>query len=734
MSPLHGRSRISHLSSLRVVTGTALSVLMGEGIVRRAEAQTPPPASDAAAIRLPAISVEGGQGGYQVSVPSLSKLTQPLLDTPQSITVIPQQLMQDQGVTNMRDALRDVPGISLGAGEAGAQGDNLTIRGFSARNDFYLDGMRDFGSYYRDPFNLQAVEVLKGPSSVLFGRGSTGGAVNQVSKQPQLAPLTAGWIGFGTDGTKRFTSDIDRPIDGLEGAAVRLNVMGNLNGTAGRDVAEYRRFGIAPSISFGLGTDTRLTLSYLHQQEDNVPDYGVPWLFGSPAPVSTSNFYGFSNGDYLRTNVDIGTARIEHDINDSITVRDQFRYAAYGRAGRITEPQVAYLNPVARTAITPLGLLNVNRNMIAVQSEETFLQNQAEATARFRTGFLDHTVAAGFEIGQETSSPTRLTYANVPRTNLLYPDSSVPFLNVGRFNTSVDTTSNTLAFYVSDTIKLGEHWELLGGLRWDRFQTSYSQISTTALTNLGRTDSMPSWRAALVYKPLPNGSVYFAYGTSFNPSAESLSLATSSADLAPEENETYEVGTKWDVLDSRLTLNGALFQITKQNARVPDPNNSAFNILAGSQQVRGFELGATGNLTEAWQIYAGYAYLDSQVTSSSSAAVATIGEPLANTPMHTLSVWTAYQLPWHGIQIGGGLDFVSSRIASSSPNGTSGQIERAPGYYTLQAMAKYPISPGVELQVNGYNLTNQRYYDLLHPSHVVPGAGRAVLFSANFKL
>ncbi|MBN9561237.1 MAG: TonB-dependent siderophore receptor [Alphaproteobacteria bacterium] len=706
---------------------------MGEGIVRRADAQTPPPA-DAAAIQLPQVSVEGNQAGYQTSLPSLSKLTQPLLDTPQSISVIPQQLMQDQGVTNMRDALRNVPGISLGAGEAGAQGDNLTIRGFSARNDFYLDGMRDFGSYYRDPFNLQEVEVLKGPSSVLFGRGSTGGTVNQVSKQPQLAPITSGWIGFGTDGTKRFTSDINRSIDGLDGAAVRLNLMGDLNGTAGRDVAEFRRFGVAPSISFGLGTSTRLTLSYLHQQEDNIPDYGVPWLFGSPAPVPTSNFYGFANSDYLRTNVDIGTARLEHDITDSVTVRDQFRYGSYGRSGRITEPQVVYLNPVPLTQITPAALLSVNRNMIAVQSEETFLQNQAEVIARFRTGPLEHAMVAGLEFGQETSSPTRFTYANVPRTNLLYPDSSMPFLSAARFNTSVDTTSSTLAAYITDTIKLGEHWELLGGVRWDRFQTSYSQLSTTTLTSLSRTDSMPSWRAALVYKPLPNGSVYFAYGTSFNPSAESLSLATSSADLAPEENETYEVGTKWDVLDNRLTLNGALFQITKQNARVPDPNNSAFNILAGSQRVRGFELGANGNITEAWQIFAGYAYLDSQVTSSTSAAVATLGEPLANTPMHTLSVWTTYQLPWHGLQIGGGINFVSSRIASSSPNSTTGQIERAPGYYTLQAMASYPIAPGVDLQVNGYNLTDQKFYDLLHPSHVVPGAGRAVLFSANFKL
>jgi catecholate siderophore receptor len=454
--------------------------------------------------------------------------------------------------------------------------------------------------------------------------------------------------------------------------------MGNLNGIAGRDVAKYRRFGVAPSVSFGLNTDTRLTLSYLHQQEDDIPDYGLPWLFGSPAPVPRSNFYGFAKSDYLRTNVDIGTVRLEHDVNDNITIRDQFRYGSYGRSARITEPLVAYLNPVGLTRSVSPALLSVNRNMIAVQSQETFLQNQSDITARFQTAGVAHTLVTGLEIGRETSSPTRLTYTNVPQTNLLDPDSSVPFLGVARLNTAANTISNTFAFYLTDTIKLGEQWELTGGLRWDQFQTSYNQVTATTLTHLSRTDDMPSWRAALVYKPRTNGSVYFAYGTSFNPSAEALSLASSSAELAPEENETYEVGTKWDVLDRRLSLTGALFQINKLNARVPDPNNTAFNVLVGSQQVRGFELGATGSITEAWKFYTGYSYLSSRVTSSTSAAIATVGEPLANTPMHTLNIWTTYDLPWRGIQIGGGLDVVSSRIASSSPNTTTGQIERVP--------------------------------------------------------
>jgi catecholate siderophore receptor len=250
--------------------------------------------------------------------------------------------------------------------------------------------------------------------------------------------------------------------------------------------------------------------------------------------------------------------------------------------------------------------------------------------------------------------------------------------------------------------------------------------------HLSRDDSMPSWRAAILYKPRPNGSIYFAAGTSFNPSAETLSLAVSTAGLAPEESQSFELGTKWLLNEGRLTLNASAFQITKLNARVPDPLNSAFNILGGTQRVRGFEVGVTGNITENWEIFAGYAFLANTVVSST--LPATVGQPLGNTPQNTLSIWSSYYLPWHGLEVGGGIQYVGSRIASSTPNTTTGLIEVAPGYVTVQAMAKLPVRPGLDLQLNAYNITNTRYYDLLHPAHVVPGAGPSVLLTANFKL
>ncbi len=386
------------------------------------------------------LEIQGMATAIDVTAPTLEDtlplLTQPLIDTPQSIDVVPQHVIQDQGATTLRDTLRNVAGISLAAGEGGAQGDSLTIRGFTARNDIFLDGMRDFGSYYRDPFNMQEVAVLQGPSSIAFGRGSTGGVVNQETKVAQTGHILTGDVELGTDQTKRITADIDRALPSLgSGTAFRLNLMGHESKFAGRDIAENRRFGIAPSLAFGLGTPTRLTFSYLHQGADDTPDYGIPWLFNGPAPVDRRNYYGFEHGNYLRTNVDLGTIKLDHDFSDKITFRNQARYAHYHRDLRITEAQIGTTFDGDKvTPTTPLDEIQVNRNQIAVNSLETFLQDQVDVTMRFRTGFLRHTLVAGAEGGRETSSPHRTRYditgslpTSVPKTGLLHPDTSEAF-------------------------------------------------------------------------------------------------------------------------------------------------------------------------------------------------------------------------------------------------------------------------------------------------------------------
>jgi catecholate siderophore receptor len=651
------------------------------------------------------------------------------LDTPQTITAVPQAVMQDQGVTTLRDALRNVAGISLAAGEGGAQGDNLTIRGFTARNDLFIDGMRDFGSYYRDPFNTQEVEVLQGPSSVTFGRGSTGGVVNQATKTPGLTRAVSGDVDFGTDLTRRATFDIDQPLPSLgTGAAFRLNVMGDEGNVAGRDVAENRRFGIAPSLALGLGTPTHWTFSYFHQNADDNPDYGIPWLFNGPAPVPRNDYYGFQNGNYLRTYDDIGTAKVEHDVNSHITIRDQLRYANYVRDVLITEPLV----PAGVTLATPLSSIAITRHEIGVNSVESFLDEQLDMMVHFKTGFIHHDVVTGIEAGRETSDPTRPTWTNVPSTSLLSPNPSDVLSGTDTITTIVHTTSLTAAAYLLDTMKLGKHWDLTGGFRWDRFDTDYSQTVAPAAA-FNQVDEMPSWRAAVVYKPVSIGSIYFDAGTSFNPSAETLSLSASTASLPPEKNRTYEFGSKWDFPHSRLSLRAAVFQTTKLNAREPDPTNSLLNVLAGTQRVNGAQLEVRARLTSRWDLLGSYANLDGKVISSNYYP-ASIGAQLANVPRNTFNLWSTQRLPGHW-ETGLGGNYVSSRTASSTVplDPTTGLVKEVPGYWVFNAMAKHRLTEHLDLQINVNNIANRYYYDELHPAHIVLGPGRSALIGLKFK-
>ncbi len=657
---------------------------------------------------------------------STPKYTEDLKDTPQTITVVPQSIIQEQNATTLRDTLRNVAGISLAAGEGGAQGDNLTIRGFSARNDLFIDGMRDFGSYYRDPFDTEAVQVLQGPSSVTFGRGSTGGVVNQATKSPTLNRALSVDLSGGTDATRRLAVDLDTPVPELgKTAAFRLNVMGDEGDVAGRNVAENRRFGVAPSLSLGLGTPTRATFSYFHQSGDDTPDYGLPWLFNGPAPVNRSNYYGFSQGNFLRTDDNIGTVRVEHDFNSHITIRNQARYANYLRDAQITEPQI--ITPV--TLSTPLSAMVINRNEITVNSMESYLDDQFDVTANFATGWLHHTLVTGVEASREISDPTRPKYTNVPTTSLLNPDPTQSFSGTETISSIVHTTSNSAGAYFVDTVKLSSKWQLMGGLRWDRFNTHYTQqVAPAAAFN--RLDELPTWRGGVVYSPTSNGSIYASAGTSFNPSAESLSLSAANANLPPEKNRTVEVGTKWNV--KRVVLTGALFQTIKTNAREPDPNNPLLNVLAGDQRVRGVQVGVSGHVTSRWEILTSYALLDAKVTSSTYYPLS-VGAVLANVPRNGFNIWNEYRIA-RGWEIGAGGNFVGSRTASSTVplDPTTGLVKQVPSYWVFNAMAEHRLNEHTRLQANMYNIANRYYYDQIHPAHIIPGAGRSALIGLKF--
>jgi catecholate siderophore receptor len=711
---------LSFLMMTTMLTGISVFPL-------RAQAAQPTAKPQKAAQKLPTVTVESTRGnsdGYQVNTPSLQKLTSPLRDTPKTITSIPRQLLDDQGATTMRDALRNVPGISLAAGEGGAQGDNLTIRGFTARSDFFQDGMRDFGSYNRDPFNTENIEVMKGPDSLLFGRGSTGGVVNQANKQPELVSHNSATATFGSDLTRRGTLDINAKID--DTSALRLNIIGQDGNVAGRDGARNRRYGVAPSLALGLGRPTRMTFNYFHQTEDNIPDYGVPWFYSRPADVPRENFYGFkkNDADYLQTNVDIGTAKIEHDFSGSFTLRNQTRLANYQRKGRITAAQMPNV-----PGTTPLESITVGRNEIALESTETMFANQTDLTSKFTTGSLKHVAVTGVELAHETSEPTRYNWAGVPGTNLVSPNAGATFSGTQSVRTRVKASADSFALYAVDTLSITPQWDIIGGLRWDYVESVYDQ-SVAPAVHFTREDSFVSWRTGLVYKPASNGSIYFSTGTSFNPSIEQLSLSAATVNTPPEETISYEVGTKWDLFDKRMGATFALFRNEKTNARTPDPNNPLLNVVSGKQRIDGLEIGLNGHVTKEWQVFAGYAFMLSEIVESNNPLEK--GNKVANTPKHTFNAWTTYDLP-SKLQLGGGMNFVSERNASTTPNSTTRVMQAAPGYVTFSAMAKYPLTEKVDVQLNITNLFDKKYYDQLHPGHVVPGAGRTFLLTTSVK-
>lgn len=695
---------------------------------------------------------------------SLDRFPVPLIDTPQSVTVVSRQIIHEQGATTLRDTLRNAPGISLAAGEGGSQGDNLTLRGFTARNDIFLDGMRDFGSYYRDPFNYEAVEVLEGPSGVAFGRGSTGGVINQESKSPELHKFVVMEGDLGTDLTKRFSADINQPLTHLgPGAAFRLNIVAHDSNVAERDVTVNRRFGVAPEIAFGLGTPTRVKASYFHFNENDIPDYGIPWYFNKPADVARHNYYGFKQGNYLRTNVDMVTLKAEHDIDGWATVRNKIRYANNERNARITEPQLNNATTGAITPSTPLSQVLVNRNQITVYSNESFLWDQLDATVHASTFGIKHVAVIGAEGGRETSDPKRPTFNyinlagktinSVPTTNLLRPDEDQLFSGTASPSTSVHVTSLSWGVYLLDTMQFGQHWEFTGGARFDSFSTDEKSVAyatpkqsasgvivpgAPTITYPSRLDRKPSWRGALTYKPVPNGSIYFDYGTSWNPSAEALSLTvgpagSGTANLAPEFNRSYEAGTKWDFKQSRLSARADVFRTTQDNAREASPTNSLVYVLAGTQRVDGAEAVVTGRINSQWQVLSSYTYMHSEVVKSQYYPLS-VGYKLANVPDNLFNLWTTYQ-PIKRWIVGAGGNFVDSRTASSTVplDATTGLIKQVPSYWVANAMGSYSIGEHVALQANVFNIANKNYIDEIHPGHIVPGAGTSGLFGLNFK-
>lgn len=704
-------------------------------------------ATTGAVTKLKTIVVTAQQeGSYRAGTAASPLYTEPLRDTAETITIVPQAVIKDQNATTLRDVLRNVPGISFQAGEGSSTvaGDNLSIRGFNARDDMFIDGIRDTGIYTRDAFNTEDVEVVKGPASAYEGYGETGGSVNLVSKTPKLAPFYDFTGGVGTNAYNRESLDINQPITefGDTGMAIRLDAFQQYNEVADRNFVYNGRWGLAPSLAFGLGTPTRVTLSYLHQREDDLPDYGFPFVnqaainahsfsqsqLNRLAPLPYSNWYGLLYRDHETAITDMPTLKIEHDFDNDIKLVNQTRYdrtsfIAYNISARFDNP------PPASTP--PLTLNMISREPSARSDVDTLIDNKTFATIPFQTWEIPHTLVTSLELSREADVFSNAT-GPIVDTSLYDPNA---FASYNGPMTWTDRNTNWLedvAFSLFDTIKFTPQWELTGGMRYDHLNSSYNDPGPLTPSHFARVDDLVSWRTALVYKPLPFGSIYAGYGTSFNPSIQGIgdgasndALAANTVNLAPEENISYEVGSKWDLLDERLSLNAALFRTEKTNARVVDPTApGTVYTLSGEQRVEGVEFDAAGSLTRDWKIFGGYVYMKSRVLSGPPSG--SPGNVLPNTPSQTASLWTTYDLPYN-FTIGTGGQFVDQRYSLVN------ELNSSPGYWTQQAMLAYKVNKNVDVQLNVYNIWDKEYIDLVGAHQAVPGAGRTVVFTTSIR-
>jgi catecholate siderophore receptor len=695
--------------------------LVAPSVWAQSPPQTPEQKGGKDDVALPGIDVRSERNQFKLEEPSLYKLPDPIKDTPQSITVIPEQVLDERAMFTLRDALRSVPGISLAAGEGGGrQGDNLTLRGFPAGNDIYIDGVRDLGQYSRDTFNLESVEVLKGPSSVLFGRGSTGGIINEVSKSPKLVPFyeISGAAGSGPQG--RATLDLNQPFG--DSAALRLNLMGFKGDTPGRDLATSERWGVAPAFGIGLNGPTRLTVGYFYQGDDTLPDYGLPYLRGGPAKVDTENFYGIPSRDYEHDDVHIGTLRFEHDFNENLRLRSTLRLALIGRGSLVSIPAIVGTPGPG----DPLSTIQVSRTGTQRSQVDTSLLNTTEVVSNFDTWRFKHTLITGFDASRENSDVRRYTFTGVPTTELVNPNSDPNLSGMGRAkNFDGSSAATSVGVYAVDEMAITEQWKIMGGLRYDLFDADFRNMFLGQ--KLSRTDEALSPRAALVFLPTKTQTYYFSYGTSFNPSAEALVLALNNAGTEPEKNEAFELGAKWDLLDGALGIRTAFFRTYKNNARTTDPVLGV-QVTDGKQRVQGAELEVVGRVLPGWNVWLSYAYLDSRVLDSIDIqnGVPVQGKRLANVPEHSASLWTTYDfnLQW---QVGGGTVFVDKRYANTD------NLNVVPSYVRGDLTAAYrPIKP-LELRFNVINVSDERYFDAIHPSHVVPGNARTFLLTGTWR-
>jgi catecholate siderophore receptor len=761
------RNDFSQAAQSRIRLATAISVALGLTAPCMVSAQDAGDATDSPVLaaaegqssdrsaRIPRrrnspleeITVEGQKYRNEVSSP---KYTAELVDMPQTLVVIPKTVFREQAAVTLTDVLRNTPGITLLAGEGGGAsntaGDSFFMRGFDATNSVFIDGVRDQGAYSRDVFNLEQVEVSKGPSGSYTGRGNASGSVNLVTKTPGEEPLRAASLTYGTNEHMRATVDLNQPLPNfIDGSALRVNAMWQDGGVAGRDEVQHDAWAVAPSFALGLGTETRLALAAQILRQESTPDYGLPsvalpGLAPTTPPVSAvdqSNFYGIAGVDFDDVDSDSYTVRLEHDFAAGVTLRNLARYSDNHRLAVITTIQNS-------TAFDPLTGLVTRARQINERINRNFT-NQTNLGFEFTTGAMSHAMSTGVEYTQETQlNPARTSAGTAPPTDLYHPNPRDPVSDFAPARTGAFTRgeTSTVAAYGFDTVELTRNWQLTAGLRLERYETDFQNVaapgSGIATIELDVADTLVSWNTGLVFKPRDNGSVYVAAATTMTPPGGlnfTLSPTQSNANnptLEPQKSVNYELGSKWDLLDGRLATTAAVFHTVNTNVVTSESIGGTVVAVGfdGEQRVQGIELSLSGLITPDWQVFAGYSYLDSEfeksVTPNQQDAT------LQWTPKNSGNLWTTYQLPL-GFSIGGGVRYMDT-VARSSLTVPNGAAPAAPSYWVYSATGAWQASERFTLRLNVNNVTDEIYAVSLNNNggRYNPGAERSYLISADF--
>lgn len=646
--------------------------------------------------------------GYQVTSTSTATRTDTrLLDVPQSVSVLTRDRLDDQAMLSIADALRFVPGATTGQGEG--HRDQPTLRGNSSTADFFVDGVRDDVQYYRDFYNVERLEILKGPNAMIFGRGGGGGVINRVSKTPESQTALRADAAVDTFGAWRIGADANAPLSG--NVAARFNAFYE-DGANHRQVYDLQRWAINPTLGFDLGGKGDLVLGYEHASDQRIVDRGVPSLAGQPVEGFRDTFFGDAEANRSTFNVDSLSLAADYAITDTLTLRHRTRYGDFDKF---------YSNVFPATAVDANGRFGIEAYADGVQRENLF--SQTDLVWETSTGSIDHILLGGVELGRQTSTSQRTngTFATAAggatlRTSVALTDPfAPPPASFGAPLRSVATRADVAAVFLQDQIKIGDHVEIVAGLRYDRFSLDFTNLLSNVAYN--HTDNLWSPRLGLILKPVGNASLYASYSRSYLPQSgdQFLALDASLANLEPERFENYEIGVKWDVTPG-LNLTAAVYQLDRTNSRAPGAVAGSIE-LTGEQRSRGLELAANGQITPQWQLSAGFAWQDAEIRSTTSAAPAGRKVPLV--PHTQVSAWTRYDIT---DRFGLGLGVVHQASSFASISNTV----VLPAYTRVDTAAFVRLGDAVALQLNIENLFNTGYFPTAHnDNNITTGGPRA---------